>query len=273
MDILKREIARRVFAFELSRSNYATVESGERSPKYILTPTGIKCNRVFMIGVLLEKEEVSPDSNFWRLRISDPTGVVTGFVGRYQPEALESLLEIEPPAIVSIVAKLNLFQGETRTFLSLRPESINVSDRRNRDYWVIEAAKRTLERIRRVIENGEDEEVRLAREIYNPDLREYMEKVKRAVEVIREEAEIFSRKEEGERVIETEKIAKETDTVKIEKGEEEGLEEGGVEEPADESVGESKSEIEELKLDSFDLDEFEFEEEEWDLSDILDEEE
>ncbi len=263
MDILKREIARRVFAFELSRSNYATAESGERSPKYILTPTGIKCNRVFMVGVLLEKEEVSPDSNFWRVRISDPTGVVTGFVGRYQPEALESLLEIEPPAIVSIVAKLNLFQGETRTFLSLRPESINTSDRKNRDFWVIETAKRTLERIRKMRENGEDEEVKLAKEIYNPNLKEYLEAVKKAVEAVREEAEVFAEKgKEESEAGKPERISEKTKTVEeLEELEEELRDETG------------KEELEELKLDSFELDEFEFEEEEWDLSDILDEEE
>ncbi len=262
MDILKREIARRVFAFELSRSNYATAESGERSPKYILTPTGVKCNRVFMVGVLLEKEEVSPDSNFWRIRVSDPTGVVTGFVGRYQSEALESLLEIEPPEIVSIVAKLNLFQGETRNLLSLRPESINISDRKNRDFWVIETAKRTLERIKRMKEDGDgNDDIKLAMDIYNPDLKEYLEIVKKAVEAVREEAEVFA--ERGKEVSEAKGelgIVEEAEIEEIEETEEEQKDEI------------EKRKIEELKLDSFEFDEFEFEEEEWDLSDILDEE-
>ncbi len=256
MDILKREIARRVFAYELSRSNYATAESGERSPKYILTPTGVKCNRVFMVGVLLEKEEVSPDSNFWRIRVSDPTGVITGFVGRYQPEALESLLEIEPPEIVSIVAKLNLFQGETRNFLSIRPESINISDRKNRDFWVIETAKRTLERVKRMKEDGEDD-IKLALDIYNPNPKEYLEIVRKAVEAVREEAEAFAKGEEVEAKAEPVGVIEEVETEETEEELKDKVE---------------KEKVEELKLDSFEFDEFEFEEEEWDLSDILDEE-
>ena len=255
MDILKREVARRVFAYELSRSNHETSEGGERAPKYVLTPTGEKCNRVFLVGVLLEKEEVSPDSNFWRIRVSDPTGVVQGFVGRYQPEALESLLEIEPPEMVSIVAKLNLFQGETRSFLSIRPEAINISDRKNRDFWVIETAKRTLERIEKLKEAKED--VKLALEIYNPNLEEYLEMVRKAVEAIREEAEAFGKEAEKE----TEEVIEE----RKEKAEAE-------------SVEARKAEEKELTLESFEvedienLDEFEFEEEEWDLTDILEEE-
>ncbi|MBO8182770.1 MAG: hypothetical protein H0Z28_08265 [Archaeoglobus sp.] len=261
MDILRREVAKRVFAYELSRSTHETSEGGERAPKYVLTPTGEKCNRIFMVGVLLEKEEVSPDSNFWRIRVSDPTGVVSGFVGRYQPEALEALLEIEPPEIVSIVAKLNMFQGETRRFLSIRPEAINISDRKNRDFWVIETAKRTLERIKKLEEDADD--AKLALEIYNPDVGEYLEMVKRAVEAVREEAEAF-RKEEGEVI----KEDKEKEAEKIESKVEEIEEVGKIK-------AEPKTDAEELTLESFevdDLDEFEFEEEEWDLSDILDEE-
>jgi RPA family protein len=243
MDILKREVAKRVFAFELSQSSHETSEGGERAPKYILTPTGEKCNRVFMVGVLLEKEEVSPDSNFWRIRVSDPTGVVSGFVGRYQPEALESLLDIEPPEIVSIIAKLNLFKGETRNFISIRPETINVSDRKNRDFWVIETAKRTLERIKRLKDGGED--AKLALQIYNTDTKEYLRMVRKAVEAVREEAEVF----ESVEAEEVPKVA-EGETLQTE-------------------------EVKDLSLESFeldDLDEFELEEEEWDLTDILDEE-
>lgn len=259
MDILKREVAKRVFAYELSNSTHETSEGSERAPKYVLTPTGEKCNRVFIIGVLLEKEEVSPDSNFWRIRVSDPTGVVSGFVGRYQPEALESLLEIEPPAIVSIVAKLNLFQGETRNFLSIRPEAINISDRKNRDFWVIETAKRTLERIKK-LKNGKNGNEAI--EIYDTDLKEYTEMVKKAVEAIREEAEAFGRKEEKKEEI-PEKTVKAVEEVEEVGAESEELK-------GDEEIGEVEPE---LTLDSFDdLDEFELEEEEWDLSDILDEE-
>jgi hypothetical protein len=188
--------------------------------------------------------------------VSDPTGVITGFVGRYQPEALESLLEIEPPEIVSIVAKLNLFQGETRNFLSIRPESINISDRKNRDFWVIETAKRTLERVKRMKEDGEDD-IKLALDIYNPNPKEYLEIVRKAVEAVREEAEAFAKGEEVEAKAEPVGVIEEVETEETEEELKDKVE---------------KEKVEELKLDSFEFDEFEFEEEEWDLSDILDEE-
>jgi RPA family protein len=249
----RREVAKRVFAYELSKSTYTTSE-GDRTPKYVLTPTGEKCNRVFMVGVLLDKEEVKPDSNFWRIRISDPTGVVTGFVGRYQPEALEALGDIQPPVILSIVAKLNIFEGETSKFLSIRPESINVTDTQTRDYWVIETAKHTVERIKRLMD-GADEDTKLAKDVYMTDIGEYLSMVEKAVTVIKEEAEIFS--EEGRGDDRTDDIAdesaglKETEEVKTE-------------------VGEARTESSEIE--DIDLEDFEFEEEEWDLSDILEEE-
>ncbi len=241
MELQRREVAKRVFAYELSRSTFSKSEGGEKSPKYVITPTGAKCNRVFMVGVLLDKEEVSPDSNFWKLRISDPTGVINAFVGRYQTDALEKLSTIDIPSMVSVTAKLNIFEGETAKFLSLRPEEINLSTTKMRDYWVIETAKQTIDRIRRIV-NEEGEEYKLAREIYNTNISEYVEMVKKAVSVVLEEAEVFSDRSE----------------VKEPKLKEEKLEEG-------------LEELEEID-EAVDIDEFEFEEEEWDLSDILKEE-
>jgi len=120
----KREIARRMFAHEFNRSTYKIQDEGEKSPVYVLSPLGLRCNRIFIVGALLEKEEVRADSGIWRIRISDPTGVFSGFIGRYQPEALESLLEIDPPELVAITAKVRVFEGE-RTMVFIRPENIS----------------------------------------------------------------------------------------------------------------------------------------------------
>lgn len=184
MSFRKREVARRVFATEFNRSTYKIQEEGEKSPVYVLTPLGLKCNRIFIVGALLEREEVRADSGIWRIRVSDPTGVFIGFVSRYQPEALESLLEIEPPEMVAITAKVRVFEGE-RTMVFLRPENVAVVTSDVRDYWVVETAKATIKRIKNF--DAENEDVKLARQIYSPDLNEYKNAVKQALLTIMEE--------------------------------------------------------------------------------------
>jgi RPA family protein len=208
--VRKREVARRLFAFELNSSTHRIEQEGDKTPVYILTPTGIRCNRVFVVGVLLDKEEARPDSNFWRIRVRDPTGVFVCFVGRFQPDALEALLEIEPPEMVAIVGKVRIFKGETRKFVSLRPEQIAVVDSDVRNYWVYETAKRTLERIERMEKDKDDGDIALAWQIYNPNLDEYRDAVRQALLVVREEAKVFKAEEgEGEEMdIKTDEIEK-----------------------------------------------------------------
>lgn len=194
--IRKREVAKRIFAFEFNKSTHKIEQDGERAPTYLLTPTGERCNRVFVVGVLLDREEVRPDSNFWRLRVSDPTGVFICTAGRFQPEALEVLLEIEPPEMIAVVGKVRVFEGETRSLVSLRPESIAVVDTEARDYWVYETASRTIERIERMEKEKDNEDVNLAWKVYNPDLSEYRNIVKKALLTIKEEFELLGVKEE-----------------------------------------------------------------------------
>ncbi len=202
-NIRRREVARRVFAKELNDSTYTIKGKEDKSPVYVLTPLGLKCNRVFVIGALLEKEEVKPDSGIWRIRVADPTGSFIGYVGKFQPEALESLMEIEPPVLVSITAKVRVFEGATRSFVSLRPENMNISDSDARDYWIVETAKATLERIRDIV-NESTEDAKLAKQIYNPDVEEYKRAVRDALLRLKEEYEVFEKLEEEEEVEEEE---------------------------------------------------------------------
>ncbi|NOY11193.1 MAG: hypothetical protein GXO67_03725 [Archaeoglobi archaeon] len=191
----KREVAKRVFAYELVRSTYQIQE--EDSPKYILTPTGERANRIFSVAVLLDKEEIGADTNFWRLRLADPTGTFYATVGRFQPEALEVVSEINVPELVAVVGKTRVFEGTSRKLVSLRPESIAVVDLAVRDYWVLETAKRTLERIE-AMEKREGEDVELAWQIYNPDLNEYREMVKKALLTVKEDVEVMEKIEKAE---------------------------------------------------------------------------
>ncbi|AIG98372.1 hypothetical protein AFULGI_00016100 [Archaeoglobus fulgidus DSM 8774] len=179
----KREPARRVFAFELNSSTYKITD--DTKTKYVLTPTGERCNRVFFVGALLEKEEVRPESGIWRIRVADPTGAIIGYVGRFQPDALEALMGIEPPEMVAVVGKVRVLEGERRKFVTVRPEQISIVDTKVRDCWVHETAKSTLERIRRMEEAKEsDSDSRLAWQVYNPNLNEYRRIVRKVIEAV-----------------------------------------------------------------------------------------
>ncbi len=226
--IRRREVAKRVFAYELVRSTHQIEEEGL---KYILIPSGERVNRIFSVAVLLDKEEVGADTNLWRLRLADPTGSFYAFVGKYQPEALEIVTDINIPELVALVGKTRVFEGVTRKLVSVRPENLAIVDISVRDYWIIETAKRTLERIKNM-EKDESDDVKLAKQIYNPDLNELREMVKKALQTVKEDLEAV------------EKIER----VGAEKKEEE------------------KEEEEELGFTGF-----EFEEEEFDLSDLLEE--
>jgi hypothetical protein len=116
--------------------------------------------------------------------------------------------------------------------VTLIPEFINLADAQARDWWIVETAKATLRRIE-AVENAKKSEanlsndVKLAVELYNPDVEEYRIVVKEALL----------------RLVEEYRVEEEAEEEEIEEEFEEIIEE-----------------------------EFEFDEEEWDLSDLLEEE-
>jgi RPA family protein len=183
----KREVARRVFSKEFNASKFKVGGEGEKEAVYVLTPLGLRCNRLFIVGVLLEKDEVRPDSDMWRIRISDPTGSFLGFVSKFQPDALDSIADINPPEIVAVTAKAKLLQRDDRVLPLIRPENINISDFETRDYWIIETARATLRRIK-AIEKGDD---KLAIEKYHPNIEEYRKAVIEALMRLKEEQAIL----------------------------------------------------------------------------------
>src|SRR3972149_9085074 len=147
--IMDREVAWRIFAHEFNISNLHISEGEERAPNYIITPTGVKCNRLFIVGVITEIENIGQDNNLWRARVADPTGVFTVYAGQYQPEAAIFLSELQVPAYVSVVGKARKYEPEDGSiYTSVRPEEINNADEKLRDRWVLDTAERTLERIR-----------------------------------------------------------------------------------------------------------------------------
>ncbi|QLG28533.1 DNA-binding protein [Halorarum halophilum] len=178
-----REVARRVFAREYNDASYTFKESeDERAPLYLLLPTGERANRVFLVGTLTEKEDVGEDSEYWRGRIVDPTGTFFAYAGQYQPEAASALRELEPPAYVAVVGKPRTYETDDGTVnVSVRPESITSVDAATRDRWVVETARRTLERVDRFDDEG-NEYALMAREEYDLPVEEYTDAAVAALE-------------------------------------------------------------------------------------------
>ena len=158
-----REVAHRLFAAEFEAAALSYSESDEeRAPNYVVTPTGLRANRLFVVGVLTEVERVNDD--VLRGRVADPTGAFVTYAGQYQPEALSYLDRTDPPAFVALTGKARTFEPDDgdRVFTSVRPEAINAVDADTRDRWVVSAAQATLDRLGYVAdalemdERGED---------------------------------------------------------------------------------------------------------------------
>ncbi|WP_158056569.1 hypothetical protein [Halorussus halophilus] len=144
----RREVAWRVFAAEYDDATLSHSESDEeRAPNYVITPTGARINRLFVVGVLTQVEQVSDD--VLRGRIVDPTGAFVVYAGQYQPDEMAFLESAEPPAFVAVTGKARTFQPDDsdRVFTSVRPESINHVDAETRDRWVVQTAEQTLRRV------------------------------------------------------------------------------------------------------------------------------
>ena len=143
----RREVAWRVFAAEYDDADFDYSESDEeRAPNYVVTPTGARINRLFVVGVLTQVEQVSDD--VLRARIVDPTGAFVVYAGQYQPDEMAFLENASPPAFVAVTGKARTFQPDDsdRVFTSVRPESINRVDAATRDRWVVQTAEQTLSR-------------------------------------------------------------------------------------------------------------------------------
>ncbi|GAB3683350.1 hypothetical protein GCM10028857_10770 [Salinarchaeum chitinilyticum] len=175
----RREVAHRVFAAEYDDATLEYAESDEeRAPNYVVTPSGTRINRLFVVGVLTAVEQVNDDTI--RARIADPTGAFVVYAGQYQPDELAALQSLEAPAFVAVTGKANTFspEGSDRVLTSVRPESVTEVDAETRDRWVTATAEHTLARIQTAAgalgkdERGDALRVALLRDDVDPGFAE-----------------------------------------------------------------------------------------------------
>jgi len=144
----RREVAYRIFAAEYDDADLSYSEGDEeRAPNYVVTPTGARINRLFVVGVLTEVEPVSDD--VLRARVVDPTGAFVLYAGQYQPDEQAFLDAAETPAFVGVTGKARTFQPDDsdRVFTSVRPETISEVDADTRDRWSVRTAEQTIDRV------------------------------------------------------------------------------------------------------------------------------
>jgi len=152
----RRLPAVRAFIGELRDVKFERKGEGEKGPHYVLLPTGELAGRVFLVCVLLQKDEVRPESGMWRLRLADPTGSMHAYVSTYQPHALEAISEIEPPALIAVTGKVRVLElKDGKRVPVLRPEEIAEVGKNEQVNWIVETARKTLGRLKRLEESGE----------------------------------------------------------------------------------------------------------------------
>jgi RPA family protein len=173
---MAREVAKRVFAKEFNASSLAYKESDDQfAPAYVLTPTGAKCNRVFIVGTLTEKENVGEEQESWRARVTDPTGAFVLYASQFSPDASQAISDIEAPAFVAVIGKPRVFKTqEGEILVSVRPEAVLPVDAETRDQWVLDTINATADRLV-ALKAGTDPDAKKAEEHYHPNVEEYKE--------------------------------------------------------------------------------------------------
>jgi len=144
-----RQPAIRVFPYELNRSKVLIKKTKDgRTYNFLLTPLGALVNRVFMVGTIFSKEEITDD--LLKVQISNPGSSFYIKAGKFTPGPREKLRKYEEGDFVAVVGKISVFQpeGSNRFLVSITPEEVNKVTNREMVYWIYDTSRKTLMRIR-----------------------------------------------------------------------------------------------------------------------------
>ena len=153
--MVRREPAWRILSGEFSGTRVMMKAKAVKEPNYALTPLGAKVNRVFVVGRAAEKEDIGADSrSFYRIKLTDPTGVFYLAIGEYQPEALKVIEKIDLPAYIAVIGKVKGYEPDGGgLYLSIRPERIIPANSILRDRFLLSAIKSLRTRMGAVMES------------------------------------------------------------------------------------------------------------------------
>ncbi len=139
------EPVQRVFAQEFNASTCSAAADNMNNVRYVVTPGGAWCTRMFIVGALTGVRGAAGD--LMRARVADPTGTFDLAITRREQSVAETLGYVTLPAFVAVTGTARLYASGSRTYASITPESLNVVDRTTRDAWVIRTAEITLNRL------------------------------------------------------------------------------------------------------------------------------
>ncbi len=147
---VQRETAWRVFANELNSSVVEIKATEEKMPSYLVSPLGAKINRVLIAGTLIEKiNSGTDDEPLWRGRVQDVNGQFFLNVGKFQPEAMVAMADLDPPCHVACVGRVRAYTGnDDRIYVSVRPERIVRIEEETLNGWLLEASQSTWARLK-----------------------------------------------------------------------------------------------------------------------------
>ena len=144
----KREVAWRIFSDDLKAVTILEKADEEYAAQYVQTASGAKVNRCFIVGTLIDLDDIGTGTPFWKLRISDPKGLFTANIGQYSPAQAQDMVEnLDYPCYVAIVGKIKSHEHEDTVYSSIAVESITVVDVDVYDHWVEETERLTKERL------------------------------------------------------------------------------------------------------------------------------
>ncbi|MEM3396491.1 MAG: hypothetical protein QW620_02025 [Thermoplasmata archaeon] len=159
----RREVAYRIFSFELEEATVeekggetlsaesASFSEQSKTPNYVITPTGLRVNRVLVVGKLLYAPERIGEKEMWKLEVSDSLGTFYVLTPNFRSEIVNYVKNMDPdtlPKVVFLCGKIRTYKpDETRFYISIRPEVLCDSTMDMHHYWLIQAAKSLLRRI------------------------------------------------------------------------------------------------------------------------------
>lgn len=184
----KRESSKRIFAKEFNMTKYDIKfdESDDKSPTFIISPTGALANRIIISGILTTKEKKTDKNVLYTGKINDNTDNFRITASHFNPNAQQQMAAIkDTPAFVTVIGKPNIYKREDgKIFPSVRVEDIVVTDKLTRDLWILDTAKATYSRIESLESDTDDAFMKDVKEKYKTDLAFFKSIAKNAVDQI-----------------------------------------------------------------------------------------
>jgi RPA family protein len=182
----KRESAKRIFAKEFNMIRFdIKFDEDDKSPTFVISPTGALANRVLISGILTIKEKKTDKNVYYTGRVNDNTGDFKITASHFNPSAQQQMAAIkDTPVFVTVIGKPSMYKREDgKIFTTVRVEDIIVTDKLTRDLWILDTAKTTLSRIS-IMEEGNDSWMKDVKLKYNTDCNIFKNIVKNAVDSI-----------------------------------------------------------------------------------------